>query len=226
MSSSRSGHMARSHADGCRNGGAPRGGRDTWSLGQFNVRGDGGSAKDGGGAPVGTPLGLAFAILILDNNALFAGGDGTGVALHQIEQAVRQQEERTAREETLAELCMAAAEVKMACERKRFAQHGRDDACGSGPGPLEEPPLGATFALDGSLGVAMSYPYRSDMFYSSGSADSIDDDLELVFVQTCVPNARFIDCCARRSACVVAPSKVTTSLLIVSPRRLFRYLAR
>ena len=99
---------------------------------------------------------------------------------HPIDQAVRQKEERNAREEALAEAVLTPAEIKAARKRKTFWQEEHHDDCGSDLGPLEEKQLFKALAVEGSLGAAIAYSFLDADAFASDSADSSEDELERV----------------------------------------------
>ena len=58
--------------------------------------------------------------------------------LHSTERAVRQKEERKARQEKLAEEGLTVEDVKRLRKRKQFDQEAHFEDCGSDLGPLQE----------------------------------------------------------------------------------------
>lgn len=105
---------------------------------------------------------------------VFKDADPTG-------QAIKQKDEKQAREQMFAEAGVSQAAVNVVHNRKRFHQGTHKDDCGSDLGPPEEPSIRVALAIEGSFASAISYFYMNKIAYCSDSIDSSEDEFEKVF---------------------------------------------
>ena len=101
-------------------------------------------------------------------------------SLYPTEQAVKQKEERKAREEKLAEEGLSPEEIKKLRKRKKFDQEAHFDDCGSDLGPLEEKGMTSALAYVGDLSSAISYSFFDEDAYNSSGAESSEEELDKV----------------------------------------------
>ena len=99
---------------------------------------------------------------------------------YPIDQAVRQKEERKAREEIFAEEGLTAAEIKAARKRKKLKQEERHDDCGSDLGPSDEAPMRIALALEASISSSLAYSCFDEVACCSDSAESSEGELDKV----------------------------------------------
>ena len=94
--------------------------------------------------------------------------------------AVRQKEDRKAREEKLAEHGLTQEEIKKLRKKKKFNQEQRFDDRGSDLGLLEEAPFVNCLATSGSFNASIAYSFFDDDAFRSSSVDSSEGEAEIV----------------------------------------------
>lgn len=100
--------------------------------------------------------------------------------VYPIDPAERQKLDRQAREAKMAEVGMAAEEIKKTPRKRIFHQHDHRDDCGSALGPLGSAAWMASFGADGRLGAAMHCGFDGHQDCVPSLAEPSEEDLERI----------------------------------------------
>ena len=102
-----------------------------------------------------------------------------------IDSAVEQKDEKTTREEKLAEECLTTEEIKQLRKKKKLNEEQDFDDRGSNLRPLNEIPLANALAPSGNPNSGVTYNFLDHDAFNSSSAESSRDEAEKILNDNC-----------------------------------------